>query len=120
MAEIDADDLAERTEMGRRGKIENRKQWFGLNKPPFGYKKVGNGRDTQVAIDEETAPIVRNIYEWFVNGDGSGKPYTMRDVIKRLIADRIPTPTDRQPDRAKPKLRAFAQATFFADCVHLV
>src|SRR5690242_2856535 len=44
MAEIDADDIAERTTIGKRNKIEKGGKWLGLNRPPFGYRKIGRGK----------------------------------------------------------------------------
>jgi hypothetical protein len=50
MAEIDADDILERTQNGKWLKIKAGK-WVGLNKAPYGYLAVGRGRDVSLVID---------------------------------------------------------------------
>src|SRR5258706_15063016 len=57
MAEIDADDIIERTTQGKRNKIKSGK-WLGLNRAPYGYKTIGHGKDVTLEIDEETAAII--------------------------------------------------------------
>ena len=53
---------------------------------PFGYKKDPNDH-TKLIIDEETAPIIRHIFDLALQGYGSGK------IVKTLIAEQIPTPS---------------------------
>ena len=55
LAEIDADDIAERTTQGRINKIKAGK-WLGLNKPPYGYLKVGQGKNASLIIDDYVDP----------------------------------------------------------------
>ena len=51
--------------------------------PPYGYIK---GEDGQLLIDEETAPVVKLIFQLCVEGNGPGK-------IARMLKERgIPTP----------------------------
>lgn len=53
-------------------------------KPPYGYF---NGPDGHLIVDEETAPIVKLIYQLCVEGNGPGK-------IARILTERkIPTPS---------------------------
>src|SRR6266508_1782754 len=51
MDEIDADDIIERIQSGKRNKIKAGK-WVELNKAPYGYNEVGRGRDVSLVIDE--------------------------------------------------------------------
>ena len=53
---------------------------------PFGYKKDPNDH-TKLIIDEETAPIIRHIFDLALQGYGAGK------IVKTLIAEQIPTPS---------------------------
>ena len=83
MAEIEADDILERTVGGKRRKVEQGQKWIGLNRPPYGYKTVGRGREVSLLIDEETAQVVRDIFRWYVEGeDASGPLSTLRTYNK--------------------------------------
>jgi site-specific DNA recombinase len=55
MAEIDADDILERTNQGRANKIKSGK-WFGSNKPPYGYLKIGQRNTATFVIDDYEHP----------------------------------------------------------------
>lgn len=37
--------------------------------PPFGYRVIKNGISTTLQPDEDTAPIVRMIFEWYASGE---------------------------------------------------
>jgi hypothetical protein len=52
LAEIDADDIAERTQKGRRDTIEKGQRWFGSNRPPYGFLRSGQGKTVKMVIDE--------------------------------------------------------------------
>ncbi|MEO7913708.1 MAG: recombinase family protein [Roseiflexaceae bacterium] len=52
MAEIEADDILERTAGGKRRKIEQGQKWSGSNKPPYGYRAVGHGQEAEMVLDE--------------------------------------------------------------------
>ena len=51
--------------------------------PPYGYIK---GEDGTFAIDEETAPVVKQIYAFCLAGNGPGK------IARMLTEQNIPTP----------------------------
>lgn len=53
---------------------------------PFGYKKDPNDH-TKLIIDEETAPIIRHIFDLALQWNGTGK------IVKALISEQIPTPS---------------------------
>ena len=54
--------------------------------PPFGYLKDPSD-PYHLIIDEETAPYVRNIFEWAQDGHGVGY------IKRRLEAEKVPCPT---------------------------
>ncbi len=109
MAEIDADDIAERTNGGKRRKIVEGKKWLGLNRPPYGYRKVGQGRNATLEVDEEQAKIVRLIFEWYARGDGDRGPMTTLQIANKLTSMNVPTPQDLIPGRSHIKKRGYAQ-----------
>lgn len=49
--------------------------------PPFGYKFEGHGRTRKLLIDENTAPIVKMIFELYASGLGGSKiAYKLNDM----------------------------------------
>ena len=52
---------------------------------PYGYKKDPENKN-KLIIDEEVAPIVRNIFHWFVNGEASADGAKQKGMSKRGIA----------------------------------
>ena len=93
MAEIEADEISERTSMGKRQKALSGK-WIGLNKPPYGYNTVGRGKTVTLAVNEEQAKVVRDIFTWYLYGDETGKPLRIIEIARKLTALGIPTPGD--------------------------
>jgi len=53
---------------------------------PYGYRK-DPADNNHLLIDEETAPIVRNIFQWYLSGDGK------TTIVHRLNRQGIPTPS---------------------------
>lgn len=104
MAEIEADEILERTTMGKRQKALSGK-WIGMNKAPYGYATVGRGKTVTLAIDEKHAKVVRDIFTWYLYGDESGVPLRVTDIVQKLTALGIPIPgdvTDRESVKGKP------------------
>ena len=54
---------------------------------PAGYHWEGSGRDRQLAIDEETAPVVRRIFDEYATGH-----YSTREIARRLNAEGVRLP----------------------------
>jgi site-specific DNA recombinase len=111
MAEIEADEIVERTQMGKREKAAKGGKWIGLNRPPYGYRAVGRGRDVTLVIDEEKAQIVRDIFNWYVYGEQATGPLSPIKIAQRLSALAIPTPGDTIEERAHLRQRPFGDWT---------
>lgn len=92
LAEIDADDIAERTSAGRIGKASGKPgvpgRWLGQGRPPYGYQRVGTGGAAYLELDERTAPAVLEIYEKYVNG------WSTREIADWLTRSAYQTPTE--------------------------
>lgn len=119
--EIEADFILDRTSKGRQKKAAAGK-WVGLNRPPFGYLKAGEGKEAALVPDVapqgatirlhsdlETGEIVRLIFSWYAVGDERGGPLNTLQIANRLSAAGIPTPQDRIPSRAALKKRGYAE-----------
>ncbi len=92
-AEFEREMIADRMRRGKRHKVEVRKQFVGCT-PPYGYLYVGTNehRPNHVGLDivPEQAAIVRQIYQWALEG-----------VALRRIADRLDAAGISSPKRAK-------------------
>ncbi|GMA50192.1 serine recombinase [Alicyclobacillus contaminans] len=77
--------ITRRLQRGRRGSAAEGKSIS--RKPPYGYL-----RDESLRLypDPETAPVVRQIFQWAADGDG------MTKISKRLMDMGIPTPSGRK------------------------
>jgi site-specific DNA recombinase len=65
---------------------------------PYGYDHTRdeNGKVSNFMIIEEQAKIVQLIYQWYVEGDESGKRLSANKISRRLSEMRIPTPGEVQ------------------------
>jgi site-specific DNA recombinase len=134
LAEIDADDILERTTQGRLQKIKAGK-WLGVNKPPYGYVKKGQGKTAEPVVDDledqelrerlaagevvpevlsvlregkATAVVVRWIFVWYLRGFGEEGPLSTGAIADKLEALGIPSPQDLLPNRQHLKARGYA------------
>ena len=89
--------IIQRTSDGRHNKAKhNRLVMTGI--PPYGYNRVGKGAEAEYVIDDVQAEVVRNIFRWFVDGDGDGinGPMSLRAIATRLDALGISPPDYRK------------------------
>lgn len=89
-AEYEREKLRERVMRGMKSKAKNGKV-VGQGGPPYGYRL----EDNQLVPDEQQAPIVRMIYEWYVHGAGDDRPLSIWAIACRLSAMKVPTPCSR-------------------------
>ena len=54
---------------------------------PAGYRWEGTGRERQLVIDDETAPVVRRIFDEYASGR-----YSTREIARRLNAEGVRLP----------------------------
>lgn len=69
--------------------------------PPYGYDVVTAGKVRTLAPNPETAPIVKQIFEWAGN-DG----YTAGQIARRLTSLGVPTYTGKRDEWNKETVRA--------------
>jgi site-specific DNA recombinase len=119
VAELEREKIVERTQRGMRARVASGKPLVGC-KPPYGYH--WNADKTRLGLDSETAPVVRMIFDWALDGvslraivyrlrdrgilSPSGKPYwaptVLRDLLRRTVytgtATAYQTQYERLPD----------------------
>lgn len=83
-AELHAEKIREATQRGRRGRVASGKPIVG-RVPAYGY--VWNVDKTRYVADPQTAPVVRQIFDWALDG------VSMRRIAARLFDRGIPSPT---------------------------
>jgi site-specific DNA recombinase len=90
LAQLGRDTIVERTTAGRnaRGKLDGERG----DRVPMGYVRTmdDKGNTDGVAVDEETAPIIRNIFWWREHDN------TLREIADRLNDQGIMTPRGRR------------------------
>lgn len=60
---------------------------------PYGYKKNPDNKNSFL-IDEEAAAVVKNIFHWYVYGDGSGEGGMSKEgIAKKLNTLGVPNPS---------------------------
>lgn len=100
IAEYEKAKILERSKRGKRGKAKSGFVLTGA-RPPYGYKVKSEPHKAWLEIDEDEAAIVRMVYDWYLNGDESGKPLSANGIAKRLTKLAIPTRGDKQGHFAK-------------------
>jgi site-specific DNA recombinase len=86
--------IIQRTTDGRHNKAKSNKVVM-TGIPPYGYTRVGKGRDAVYQINEEDAEIVKKIFQWYVEGDGENGPISLRAISSKLDILGISPPSYR-------------------------
>jgi site-specific DNA recombinase len=60
--------------------------------PPYGYIREGEGKNARMHIYEPHAQVVRSIFDWYVNEDGSNGALSLYNVARKLNNKNIPPP----------------------------
>lgn len=100
IAEYEKAKILERSKRGKRGKAKSGFVLTGA-RPPYGYKVKSEPHKAWLEIDEDEAAIVRMVYDWYLNGDESGKPMSANGIAMRLTKLALPTRGDKQEHFAK-------------------
>src|SRR6185295_14839485 len=87
--------IIQRTTNGRHNKAKNNRiVMTGI--PPYGYKKQGMRREAEYVIEPFQAEVVKNIFEWYVNGYENKGPLSLRRISNLLDELGIPVPANRK------------------------
>ncbi|MBL6961163.1 MAG: recombinase family protein [Anaerolineales bacterium] len=95
--------IRERSMRGKRAKARTGRVVG--TRPPYGYDHIRdeNGKVVNFTIIEEQAKVVRLIFQWYLEGDDSGKRLSANQVSKRLSEMGFPTPGELKGYRRKHK-----------------
>jgi hypothetical protein len=64
----------------------------GRNTPPYGYRKIGTGKQARLEIDPEKTHIITEMYTWYA---GSGERLGLRGLIDKLHTLGVASPLGR-------------------------
>ena len=95
LAEYERAKIIERTRRGHVGRI--RAGHPGGGNVPLGYRYIAEPRGGRWEIDEDEAALVRRIFSLCLAGQST------RKIARLLTAERVPTPSDRHPERGHRK-----------------
>lgn len=93
LAELERARIIERTNRGKKAKMQSGLV-LGAGTAPYGYQYIGQRADRRLIVDEQTAPIVRQIFEWYAFGDGEDGPLSVNAIADRLTTMAVPSPAD--------------------------
>jgi DNA invertase Pin-like site-specific DNA recombinase len=94
VSELEAEIIVERTQRGKNRRAQEGHMILS-GKTPYGYDKVGKGRDSTYVINDNEAKVVRTMFELYSTGNGSS-PYSLRGLVDYLNSHEIPTPRHRK------------------------
>ena len=81
--------IRERTMRGIEAKAREGK-WIGQGDAPYGYKKVGIGREAYLKIDPKRAAIVKRIFDLYVGN--IGRPLSFKQIAVLLTQEGVTSP----------------------------
>ena len=112
-AKEEREKIIKRTSDGRPDKVRAG-VWIGSGAPPFGYRKLGKGKEAQIEINEGEASIVRQMYQWYVMGDviedEPVPPLTDLAIARRLSSMGIKPPSETRG--GTPRIRESGMWSF--------
>jgi len=91
--------IIKRTSSGRHDKAKrNRVVMSGLS--PYGYKRKGKRAEAEYIIDPHESEIVKNIFDWYVNGYDQKGSMSLRRIANLLDEMQIMPPRNRSKNNA--------------------
>lgn len=75
--------IRDRTMNGRLKKAKNNIPVM-MGQPPYGYQKMGKGNEARLVIDDRQIQIVKDIFTWYLYGDGVNGPLSLRAIGMKL------------------------------------
>ena len=92
IAEYEREKIKERNVRGRRNVVKAGRIMLHGDRPPYGYRLSENG--TTLVIHEPEADIVRKIFTWYTEGNGTGQRLSSYKMAKVLSEMKVPTWSD--------------------------
>jgi len=91
VSQLESEIIVERSQRGKNQRAKSGKMIM-QGYPPFGYYRVGKGRDAEYRIDEKQSRIVKDIFNLYTVGNGVNGPMAIRAIAFHLNSIGAPTP----------------------------
>jgi site-specific DNA recombinase len=106
IAGYEKEQILERMKRGKQGKAKSGSVIVGA-RPPYGYRRVSEGKKVWFEIDQEEAKIVQLVFRLYVNQEEKGETLSQIGIAKKLTEMKILTRGDKNQHVAK-KLPKYA------------
>lgn len=83
--------IIRRTKAGKRKKFVEEKRLVLNGVIPFGYRKIGMGKQAYLQVDPVESRLVKDVFKWYVTDR-----VPMADILERTVESGIPTRHNRQ------------------------
>ncbi|MFZ5919316.1 MAG: recombinase family protein [Chloroflexota bacterium] len=93
IAEYEAGKISQRMVRGRQRKVKEGNVMT-LGNPPYGYRQAEKDGKQVLEIHEQEAQVIRMIFQWYTEGNGTAGPLTINEIARKLSALKIPAFTD--------------------------
>ena len=91
VSQLEVEIIIERTQRGKTQRAKSGKMIL-QGYPPYGYQKIGTGRDAKYLIDDKQALIVQDIFTWYTIGRDHSGPMALRSIATHLNNIGAPPP----------------------------
>lgn len=92
-------------------KLQQQKGNFIGTYAPYGYRKDPNN-SYQLVIDEETAPIIKNIFTWRADGQ------SVKEITRKLNDENIPSPMRHRYLKGETKSRRYKDVLWLKSAIY--
>jgi site-specific DNA recombinase len=85
IAEYEKAKIIERMKRGKRGKAKSGYVIVGA-RPPYGCRRISEPHKAWLEIVEDEAKVVKQIYDWYLRGDGNSTHFSMNEIALQLTS----------------------------------
>lgn len=108
LAEYEREKIRQRLMRGRRRKVKSGSMIL-HGHAAYGYKAAEKDGKTTIEIEEETAAIVKLIFQWYTEGDGKQGPMSIRSIRRALSEMKVPTGSDLRNASCYKKVTGYGE-----------
>jgi site-specific DNA recombinase len=104
--------ILERSMRGKREKLARGMVVGGTVAFGYAHERDVQGRIINLRINEDEAPVIRLIFQWYTVGDGDHAPLTLYEIARRMQAAGVRTRTRKAPWSVPMVSRILSNATY--------
>ena len=111
--------IKERMSRGKRGKARAG-HYVAVGPSPYGLRRIKDGDNWRLEVEESEAHIVRRIYEWYVYGEIPGHPLTLFQIARKLTLSGVLPPGKLDRFRFHLSTERFKSKTWNTTTIRLI